>query len=347
MAITPLLSSALGFPNPRAAESMVRAWETDPNMFRLAEELPMEDYPAEIIEWTSEFPVSGMTAAYALDTDPLLIKDVGRTEYKEVTAYWKESRQLNESHFLRTRKALSYNKFAGKELIRKHLYAGNIRLDTRIEWLRAQCLLNGQITINENGIVRTINYGIPPGHFVSAAVPWSDPNANIVGNLQAWINLFRGVARGGVKIRMNAITAQAMTGNADLKDLFRQNNTALSLGPGNIGKLIVTQLGDAYPVEFEIYDEGYTDDEGSFTPFVPDGKVSIVAKPPRGEKLGAFYTTPAISNSAGTGEPRPGKILGIKDRTGDAERPFYRTTHGIYGIPALFYPDFVVVATVF
>lgn len=343
---TPLLSSTLGFPNPQGAESMVRALETDPNHFRLAAEMPLEDYPSEIVEWESHAPVGGMTSAYALDTDPELVGDGPVTYHKELTAYWKESRQLNESDFLRTRKAMSYNKMAGKELVRNHLRRGDIRLETRIEWLRVQAMLLGQLVIDEKGIKRTINYGIPGGNFVTASIAWTDPNAKIVENLQTWCNLFRGVARNGVKIRMNVITAQAMCVNADLRDLFRQSNAAMELGAHNIGKLIIALLGNDFPVEVEIYDEGYFADNGNFVPFIPNGKVSIVARPPAGEKIGAVKTTPTISNSSG-GEARPGKILGVKDRTGDAERPYYRTTHGIYCIPVLYYPALCVVATVF
>ena len=344
------LSSALGFPQPRVLEETARALVLDPSDYWfINKESPIEPHGSELVEWWEELPISGMTPAYTLDTDPKMRKSRGRKHHLERTSYWKETATLHESDILRTVDEMRYDQHAGKKLIMGHLEEGEARLMARCEWLCAQAYQYGEIQINEEGseegVIRTIDYGFDSFNLVTPDVSWDDPQADIVGNLQGWIKQFRGYSKRGVRIRMNGTTAEAMMKNGTVRDLFKQSNFAGELGRDNFGKLLILLVGKDL-VEVEIYDEGYFDDDGNYHEFVHDGKVLLLATPPKGKKIGSLKTTPSVANAGGGQLARPGKILGIKDMTDNKERPRYQTTHGIHCIPIIKYVKCVICATV-
>lgn len=346
MPTTIKLSSQLGFPQPRVLEEAARALAPDPSDYWfISSESPIENHGSELVEWWEELPISGMTPAYALDTDPMMRKSRGLKHHLERTTYWKETAQLNESDILRTVDEMRYDTLAGKKLIMSHLEEGDSRLMSRIEWLVSQAFQYGEIDIDSNGVKRKVDYGFTGFNLVTPMVNWDDPNADIVGNIQGWVKQFRGFSKRGVRMRMNGTTAEAMMKNSHVLDLFRQSSLAGELGRDNFGKLLIILVGSDL-VSVEIYDSGYFDDNGNYNEFINDGKVLFLATPPRGNKIGAFKTTPSVSNAGGGVLARPGKILDINDMTGNGKRPRYETTHGIFGIPIIKYPKCVICATV-
>ncbi|MEW6661961.1 MAG: major capsid protein [Bacillota bacterium] len=63
----------------------------------------------------------------------------------------------------------------------------------RIEKMRMDVVAYGEMTLNENGVILSVNYGVPAEHKVvcdgggNRPAPWSDAqNRDIIGNIQAW-----------------------------------------------------------------------------------------------------------------------------------------------------------------
>lgn len=69
-------------------------------------------------------------------------------------------------------------------------------VDMRMEFARAQAVVEGQVTIAEAGVIATVNFGRSGTHSVTSAVDWSDPEALILDELQAWRDVY--VATNGV-----------------------------------------------------------------------------------------------------------------------------------------------------
>lgn len=340
-----LQATSLGFPSPRVLTETVRQWAPDPNQFKFAALMPLADYPFEIVAWDEEDAVTGMTHAYTQDANPLLVKPVGRKERYARTTYWRETLKLKESDILRARAVGRYDQKAGRDIAMGLTRQGAIRLDTRIEWLRAQVLTTGKLNIDEDGITREIDYGVDSGNKPTASNLWSNAvTSDPIGDLSTWLQLFRGAASGG-RIFANVKTAINLSKNEGLMALFAQSPMVGNLGVRNVGDLITNHAALDVPVTFEVYDGGYTADDGvTFTPFIPDGKLVIIANPPYGQDLGKFYTTPSLSNGGGM-DGRPGKTLVVDDKLMTA-KPRYEQTHGIYGIPVLRFPRAIIIATV-
>ncbi|WP_413600844.1 major capsid protein [Curtobacterium sp. Curtsp57] len=75
------------------------------------------------------------------------------------------------------------------------LIAGQIQ--TRVELARGQALEFGQVTLNENRLKATIDFGRKAAHAVTAVKFWSDPTADVLGDLAAWKAVYVAANNGG------------------------------------------------------------------------------------------------------------------------------------------------------
>jgi Phage major capsid protein E len=60
----------------------------------------------------------------------------------------------------------------------------------RLELARGDVLVDGIITLNENGLQFTIDYGVPAGHKVTAAVTWATASTDILGDIRTWVQTY-------------------------------------------------------------------------------------------------------------------------------------------------------------
>lgn len=61
----------------------------------------------------------------------------------------------------------------------------------RIELARGDALFNGSVTIAENGVAASVNFGRTASHSVTAATPWSSTETALAyDDLQAWLDVY-------------------------------------------------------------------------------------------------------------------------------------------------------------
>lgn len=94
-------------------------------------------------------------------------------------------------------------------------------VSARMELARGDALVNGSITISENGVVATVTFGRTSGHTVSAATPWSTiatatPLADMLSWQQTYITT-NGVAPGAMVMSTTVLTY--MLRNAEIRAL--------------------------------------------------------------------------------------------------------------------------------
>lgn len=118
------------------------------------------------------------------------------------------------------------------ELVRNTLYndLDNMvdAVNARIEQMRIDAVATGQIVLNENGVVMTVDYLVPAGHKVVLAGVnlWSDAvNATPITNIQSWVNTI--VADTGVTPE-RALTSNTVVANmlksAEVRKLIYGDN---------------------------------------------------------------------------------------------------------------------------
>lgn len=334
------------FPTTQEITHIVRNRAYDPSLYIGARFCPFAPEYVTKIEYDILEPSYGMTSAHALGSNVKNIDVPSMGTKRFGTAYWKEKHTINEEKLLNARAAGSYNKRAGRELVLQAALQLDTRLETRVEWLRWQTAINGKIVVTDNGVNFTVTYGIPDDHRIDlssdSARNWKATTSDPQSDIDAWLKLFRGSGAAGKTVYMNSDTAGVMAQNQKIRDLLKQCNYAGMLSSSNITQA----LKMLFPkLEFVVYDGGYLDEAKSFKMFIPDGVLVILGEY-AGEKLMDFVTTLSLHNG-GLDKPQPGKFSLIKDRSSNAENPFISLLVGLYGLPRVFHPNWIVSVKVY
>jgi hypothetical protein len=330
------------FPSTREITHVVRNRAVDPTRFIGRSFCPIREVYSAEIEFDVIEASSGMTPAHNLGADPKLVKLAGMRTKKVGTGYWKETKRIDEKELLYARAAGSYNERAGRMLVIEKSMQLDDRLETRIEWLTWQPLVNGKVQIDENGVKYTVPYDIPSKNLPTPDKKWSDPAADILGDINKYILMFRGTGAKATKAYFDYKVAGYMAANNGIKDLLKNTTYAAFLSATNISQAMKLFYPD---IDFVIYDEGYVDDKANFNSFIPDTKFLLVGQGQPGEDMMDFGTTISLHNG-GLDKPQPGKFSIVDDKSEQAKNPFVDITVGIYGLPRLYHPNWVVSANV-
>jgi len=114
----------------------------------------------------------------------------------------------------------------------------------RIEAMRMSALATGQIVLNENGLIMTVNYGVPAGNQDAlqaqnvAGGQWNQANAQPITMIQTWVDAV--IAACGVR------PTRALTSNTVVANLIRnaQIRTMIYGDQGGSRAVSVNQLND-------------------------------------------------------------------------------------------------------
>jgi len=277
----------------------------------------------------------GMTKAHQVGTNPKTAPVPIMEEKRIGTAYWKETSRINEKELLEARAAGSFNQRAGRDLVMLRAMSFDIRLETRIEWL-AWKATEGHIQVNEDGVKYDVKYKILDKNKVTVPIAWADPNADIIADINDALLLYRGTGGKAQTIYFNDATAALIAKNKGFRDLLKYTSVSIT-GIGTV----IPGLSLMIPgVKFVMYDGGYMDEEEKFQPFIPDGSVRIIGGYP-GEKLMDFGSTISLHNG-GLDKPQPGKFSIVEDKSSHEKNPHIDITVGIYGLPRLFHPNWII-----
>lgn len=136
----------------------------------------------------------------------------------------------------------------------------------------------------------------------------------------------------------NAATVNNLLGNTNASDIGgkRVANGATFNSLQDYNRIL---LDNDLP-QVEEYDEGYLDDSGAFTLFVPDGKVVVVGARGNGAPVGQYRQTRNASNPGAA----PGPYMDVIE----SEKPpkEVEVHDGHNGGPVIFYPSAVVIMDV-
>jgi hypothetical protein len=195
----------------------------------------------------------------------------------------------------------------------------------RMELARGDVLTDGKLTLtNENGLTLEADFGVPAGHLVAPATPWSTTaTATIIADVSAWRNTYiatNGFGPGGMVTSTRVLNY--MLQNAELRTLA----ASLAGTPGMVTRQGLDAALAAYglpPIEF-IYDS-VVDVDGITTRTIPDDRVLFV--PPNPADLGftAWGITATALELVGSSEAdmsfsdAPG-IVGLVEKSGPPYR---------------------------
>ena len=336
------------WPDPQLITEVISEFQPDPGEYMGLSKCPMEttkyNNSPKVISWDILGAGGGMTQAHTLGSNPRMVKHTALKTKSMKTAYWKEFIRLDEADLLEVRNVgPRFQERAAEMLVMRSVNRLDNRLFTRMEWLVWQMFL-GTLTLNENGVVRTIDYEIPAGNKITVTTLWSNPASDPVADIQGFAQVFSNIGTEIDEIWINLQTAINLTANTKVRDLVRQSTLVTQIGVGNIGQLVMQLAG--VPGTIKIYDKGYLDDSLAFTRFIPNGKAIVFARQQASQgPFCEFACTPSLYNGGISGATG-GRFVRTLDKTDDIHKAYYDVMMGIYGLPVMFHPEWVIVATV-
>jgi len=226
--------------------------------------------------------------------------------------------------------------------------ATNLTLEVRarMEQARGDVLTDGKFTLaGEGNLTMEADFGVPAGHIVTAATPWSTiASATIIADLTSWVNTY--VASNGSRPTGMVISTRVlnyMLQNAEIRTL----SASLVGAPGLVTRPALDAALAAYglPPVTLVYDSA-VDVDGVTTRVIPDDRVIIHGDNVGYTAWGVTATGLELVNAAQTDlsfSDAPG-IVGVVIKEGPPFRQF--TFVDAVGMPVLENPRRLFVADV-
>jgi hypothetical protein len=119
------------------------------------------------------------------------------------------------------------------------------QIGARLELARGDALVNGSVTIDENGVQATVDFNRSATHEVAPAVLWSDHvNATVLDDLEAWMQVYsdtNGTPPGAI-----------LTSTAVARHIARNAQIQAELYPNNPGRRVTRAMIDDYLAEMRL-----------------------------------------------------------------------------------------------
>lgn len=309
--------------------------------------LPVVNHDAAQVIWEQRDNFTGLQQIRGIDAEPPSTPEIGWKRYKAEPGVYGEWTHVPEAAIVERRVVGTFNIPISIDdlVIEKQDWLLNRRID-RWRWTIWTLLTTGTFSATDaKGAI--LHSGTYPLQTATAATVWSDyTNSVPMKDLLALLIKFRGLSAAfgaGSYMIMNRVTANHLLLNNNAADLGKQRlnygQTVYALDYVN-----TILVANGLP-PLLVYDKGYrADGTGTFTPFIPDGKVILVGQRPNGETLGEFQLTRNASNPNGA----PGAYTYISDSL-DTGKPIprrIRIDDGFNGGPTLWFPSLVIVLTV-
>lgn len=244
-------------------------------------------------------PIVLKASAFDVQAIPRLRKGFEKIVYE--MPYYKESMYVDEV----TRQELNLVLATGNQvyidLVMNRIFNDSATLieaaRVRREMMRMMLLTTGTIMVASNGQNYDYDYGVPTENHVNATTAWSNPAADIIGDINRELDALEG--RTGTRPTRGLVSRQTWN--------YIMQNTAIRV---LINPVLAGQVTSATPtvsaanvsrilyeycqVEIIMNNKKFVDDEGTTVNYVPDDTVSFFPSGTLGNTV--FGTTPQESD---------------------------------------------------
>lgn len=304
---------------------------------------PFAGSPSHLLQWKQKDNFGGMTQPRGLNGMPPRVATVGEKEFIFKPGIYGEHMAIDEEEMTVRASSTNLNTPVPiDDLVTARQDQLLLRRLNRIEWLCWQIVTQGMFIAHDaRGVIQhRASFAIQE---YTAPILWSDrtlskpledlSNVGIMG---------RGTSTdfgASAVAYVNRVTGNNIARNINAGDFggkrVNGGNTITSLNEVNA---ILT--GDGLP-NIVVYDEGYDDANGTWTPYIPNSKAVVIGRLMNGEQIGEFrYTRNA--NGTPIGAPEPYTKVIEKNQV-----PLELEVHdGFNGGPVIYFPGSVVTMSV-
>jgi hypothetical protein len=308
---------------------------TDP-IFQI---MPMRETEHFLVSWEQKDNFTGLQGLRGLDGTPARVNAVGSKRFNMTPGVYGEFLPITEEELTLRRQIGSFaTPIDLSELVMERqdqLLSRRIDRIRQIGW----SVLQGSFAVSgPQGIVHADAF---PVSRYTGAVPWA--TRATATPLQDFRNvqLFeegRSMSFGpNAKAYMNRRTFNDMVANLNANDLAGRRVTGL-LSVLNLNEINSILLGEGLP-QVIIHNEGFLNDAGVFTAFIPNNRVIVIGARPTGTTMEYQMVRNATNPNA-----EPGAYTRVWDSAAEDGRPPRRIEvhDGHNGGPTLFFPGDIV-----
>jgi len=325
-------------------QSLLPSLTEDDLIFRL---FPIENRDTALVEWEQKDNYTGLMQIRGLDGEPPSIPNIQYKKYRMEPGAYGEFAPVNELEMTVRRAPGTFNQPINLDdiVVTRTEQLLQRRLD-RIRWILWTLAISGTFTVpGVNGQV--LHAGSFAIQTMTASPAWTTvATSTPLADLRTLITLFAGTSTTfgtGSRLIMNRLTFNQMIANTNANDLGGRR-AAAGQTVNSLNDINSILLANDIPT-IEIYDRGYIPDGGTWTRFIPNGKVVVIGERPNGETVGEFQMTRNANNP----DFAPGPYTFVNDSL-DGGHPVprkIRVDDGFNGGPAIFFPGAVIVLTAY
>jgi len=324
------------------AQTKIPNLTKDRPIFRI---LPIITKDWDVLRWEQKDNYVGLQQVRGLNGRPGRVARVGAKQYTMTPGVYGEFTTGDELELTRRRQFGSYGNapISVDDIVMEcqDQLLGR-RLD-RIEKIGWDLLTAGTFSVaGPDGV--TMHTDTFTLQTASAAVPWATfATATPLKDFRAVQLLSRGISvsfGADAEAYMNRVTFNNLVANTNTADLAGRRTSGLQtvLTQNEINNILA---GEGLP-QIVVFDGGYLDSSGTFQPFIPNSKVTIVGRRLDGAAIGNYVYTRNANNEG----MAPGPYMFVKDTLNEYVPRTLEVHDGHNGGPILEYPGAVVVLTV-
>ena len=198
----------------------------------------------------------------------------GIKEYSTKMPFFKESVYIDEDMRQQLNNFIDANKPDIVDRILSRIFDRQAKLidatKITLERMRMEALTTGTITLSSNGQSYTYDYGVPANHKKTVAKSWSDASADIIGDIQSYVDM----------MKAEGVTITRAICNSSVANNFKKNtamkNAIYVFAGGTVD--ITTEVARRYiesetKVKIVVNDNVYVDEQGQSHKYIPDDTI--------------------------------------------------------------------------
>lgn len=234
--------------------------------------------------------------ASAFDVAAIPRARIGFEKLSAEMPFFKESKYIDEELRQELNKVIGSGNETYIDAIVDRIFADETELlegaSAQRERMRMMALTTGTIVMESNGQAYEYDYGMPEEHKVTTKKSWSDPTADIIGDIKAGIDLI--VDDTGVNVARAVCSTKVMgyiRSNTEIKKTILNKTD----GNGYISDSSIKQyIKDEFDIEVVTNDKRYKDEKGTTQRYIPD---DVFVMFPSGQLGNTWFgTTPEESD---------------------------------------------------
>ena len=246
------------------------------------------------IKGASNQPVALRLSAF--DSKTIRRDRQGFDQYREKMPFFKESMYIDEELRQQLNIYMGANRNAMAEQILAKIFDDQVKLITAsyitVERMRMEALTTGTITLGDNGVAYSYDFGIPETQKKTVTKAWSDPTADVLKEVTDIVDEMKAKGVYITRAICNNSVATALRTNNAIK------NQIYVLAGGNISSIstqrVLNYIYEETGVSFYVYDNVWVDANEQAHKYIPDD--TVVFLPDGALGYTNFGTTPEESD---------------------------------------------------